>query len=255
LNRVAEYINYRRKAKKRHGIHSPFIFGISDICLRLNVDQKANDLIQKAHQYYQSNSESIEVTDLGAGSHKLSNRRKVKDIYKISSSKGRYGLLLYKLVRYFKAQNILELGTSIGIGSSYLMAGNPEAHLTTIEGCSSTASVAKRLFTALEMDSIDQRVASFVDAIPELTKNKYDLIFLDGHHDGQATLKYVDQLFSCLHDDSILILDDIRWSADMLSAWNKAKSDERFHVSIDLYRMGILIKRPTQKKEHFTLRF
>jgi hypothetical protein len=97
LNRVAEYINYRRKAKKRHGIHSPFIFGISDICLRLNMDQKSNDLIQKAHQYYQSNSESIEVTDLGAGSHKLSNRRKVKDIYKING-------IDFRVFAYFKVR-------------------------------------------------------------------------------------------------------------------------------------------------------
>jgi hypothetical protein len=55
------------------------------------------------------------------------------------------------------------------------------------------------------------------------------------------------------HNDTIFILDDIRWSDDMFDAWNILRSSEKFNVSIDLFRMGILIPRKQQVKEHFIL--
>jgi hypothetical protein len=49
-------------------------------------------------------------------------------------------------------------------------------------------------------------------------------------------------------------LDDIYWSKEMEIAWNKIKADERINVSIDLFRMGIVCKRPGQRKEDFVVK-
>jgi hypothetical protein len=56
------------------------------------------------------------------------------------------------------------------------------------------------------------------------------------------------------HDETIFILDDIRWSASMLAAWKDIINDENYHLSLDLFKFGIVIKRHHQQKQHFTVR-
>ena len=61
------------------------------------------------------------------------------------------------------------------------------------------------------------------------------------------------RLDSWIHENTVLILDDIRWSDSMLNAWNELRNSEEFNLSMDFFRMGVLMKRPQQRKEHFYL--
>lgn len=255
MNKVAEYIKYRLNAKKRHGIHSPFVYELSDKGLTSELTKDEKQVINAFIKNLKGNNESIEVTDHGSGSKKLSNKRRVKDIYRVSSSKGRYGHLLFKLSRHFKPMQILELGTSLGVGTTYMKLGSPEAAIFTIEGCPETAQIARKNFNKTGLKEIHSLVGTFKEVIPVLGAVKFDMIFIDGHHSGVATLEYLQMLESHISDNTILIFDDIRWSDDMLSAWNHIVKTSGYHVTIDLFRMGIAVKRPQQEKEHFTLRF
>jgi hypothetical protein len=40
----------------------------------------------------------------------------------------------------------------------------------------------------------------------------------------------------------------------MFAAWNNIRESEDFSVSMDLFRMGIVLKRKQQRKEHFVVR-
>jgi len=40
----------------------------------------------------------------------------------------------------------------------------------------------------------------------------------------------------------------------MFNAWNRIKLEKKYHLSMDFFRMGILMKRPQQEKEHFILK-
>ncbi len=255
MNIVTEYIKYRWNAKERHGIHSPFVYALSDKCLTLEFPkelcQQRNHLLEKLRHI----KEIIHVTDLGAGSLKMNDKRPVNKILEHSSSRGKWGALLYKLCAFYQPQNILEFGSSLGIGTWHLNKGNPTARLTSIEGCPETWRILNNYTGQILNEQVNLINSSFENYIKKLTTQNFDLIFIDGHHDGVALKRYIEQLLPFSHDETIFLLDDIRWSDSMLHAWNILKENSAFHVSIDLFRMGILVKRPYQEKEHFILKF
>lgn len=197
------------------------------------------------------NEAIINVSDYGAKSKKLKKKRVVKRVFKTSSSYGKSGKLLYNLCKHFKPNRILELGTSIGMGSLYMHLGAPKSKLITIEGCPETFNQAKKNLNQFPVELIN---STFNNGLKKLNSERFDLIFIDGHHDGKALLSYIEDLKNHIHDDTIIVLDDIRWSASMLKSWNLLRNSNEFNLSLDFFRMGILIKRPQQAKEHFVLK-
>ena len=249
-----EYIKYRWKAKGRHGIHSPFVYDITDKCLKTLIDTRTQTQLSSLFKQLKSDTREIEIQDFGAGSKKLSNKRKISSIYTTSSSKGKYGELLYKLTRHYKPKRALELGTSLGIGTSYLQLGNPEMKITTIEACLETRAIALSNFEQLGLNGIDSVHSTFDDYLKQVGDESFDLVFVDGHHDGEALLAYMKRLEDITHDETLFILDDIRWSSSMLDAWQTIIVDSRYHVTLDFFRFGIATRRPQQEKEHFLLK-
>ena len=53
---------------------------------------------------------------------------------------------------------------------------------------------------------------------------------------------------------SILIFDDIHWSAEMEEAWEEIKKNPEVTVSIDVFQFGICFMRREQAKEDFVLK-
>lgn len=195
----------------------------------------------------------FEVQDFGVGSKSLTQERSVAQMLKESSSKGLYGDVLWRLMRHFQPKTILELGTNIGIGTLHL-SQLADSLVYTVEGCELTQRAAIRTLS----HSGSSNVVSFHDTFDEFLNRLglpvFDAIFLDGHHNGEAMLNYLRQLGKLSHENTLFILDDIRWSDDMWKMWNTVCNDEQYHVTVDLGRMGLAWKRPDQVKEHFILR-
>lgn len=254
MNIGFEYIKYRWKAKGRHGIHSPFVFDLMDKCLKIQLEKDDYENLNDLFSALKIDVRSIEVEDFGAGSKKLLKFRAVPKIFKTSSSKGKYGKLLYQLSKFHQFNTILEFGTSLGVGTSYLQLGNKNAKVTTVEACENTRELALESFEMLELENIESIRSTFDEFLENKTDIKYDLIYIDGHHDGDALLRYMNALEENSHDETIFILDDIRWSDSMNNAWHKVINDERYHVTLDFFRFGIAVPRKHQIKEHFTLK-
>lgn len=254
MNILSEYISYIFKAKGRHGTHSPFVYKFVSECLKTNM---SNNFVLERKKLFKSlkkDSRKLNIQDFGAGSKKLGNIRTVKSIFKTNSSKGKYGDLLYKIANYYPSSEILEMGTSIGIGSIHFSKGNEYANITTIEACKEIQDIAIQNFNSLNCFNIHS-VCSTFNAYFENNNNKiFDVVFVDGHHDGKALLEYLNKLDSLTHNDTLFILDDIRWSDSMFDSWNKIVESEKYHLTMDLFRMGIISKRNQQMKEHFTIR-
>ena len=143
MNIAFEYIKYRLNAKHLHGIHSPFVYDFMKKAMNIQMNQAELMTIKACVSEAKENKTQIKVTDYGAKSKKLKKNRTVKQIFRTGSSYGKNALLLYRISTYFKPKKILELGTSIGIGSLHLHMGAPEAKLPTIEGCPETFKIAE----------------------------------------------------------------------------------------------------------------
>lgn len=225
-----------------------------DECFQIPLKKEDKTKIRSLISQLSKDKRTIRVADFGAGSKTLKKEREIRSILKISSSKGRYARLFYRLAAFYRPQRILEFGTSLGIGTIHYAKGNPDAVITTVEACPQTAGIAGENFKKAGVDNVRLVNKTFDEFLEEAELPSFDLIFIDGHHDGTALLRYVDDLKRSMHDDTFIILDDIRWSDSMFSAWKQLKNDEQFNVSIDLFRMGMLLKRSGQRKEHFVVK-
>ncbi len=255
MNLLIQYITYRIKAKGRHGTHSPFIYSFINNCLTTKIDKKFLSQRKKLFKTLKKDPTIIKIKDFGAGSKSLGDSRKISKIFSTSSSKGKFSLLLYRLSKHYTLKNTLELGTSLGIGTIHLSQGNPEGKVTTIEACPNTYSYAQNNFNQLSTTNILSILSTFDDFLNTYSGEKFDLVFIDGHHEGNALINYLEKLKVHTHNDTIFILDDIRWSKSMLESWDKIILNPSYNVTIDLFRMGIIIPRNQQKKEHFLIKF
>lgn len=255
LHGIKAFLRYRLKAKGPHGIHSPFIFGLIYEVLRNKEVHTKFKSIEQLRAALLRNNDSITVTDFGAGSKVLAQpSRKIKHIANSALSPKKYCILLYHLSVYCKANTILELGTSLGISTAYLSLASDQ--VVTIEGDEQTAVTARQNWENLGLNNIRLMKGEFENVLklPEC-RQSFDLVFIDGHHQKEATLSYLDRIKPLLAAESVIVMDDINWSPEMQEAWLIAQSDPTFCFSVDLFRMGLLFKRSGAEKQHFVLRF
>ena len=255
-----KYLQYYLTASngKGHGIHSPFVYDFVKHVINdktaypdyLLIEQKRNKLLNE--------SSVIEVEDFGAGSSVIkTNKRVVKAMAASSLKPKKYAQLLYRMVKYYQPQTILELGTSFGITSAYLASANPKAMLHTCEGASSIVAIAKENFNQLGLKNIELTQGDFAQTLtPLLSELKtVDFAFVDGNHSKIPTLDYFEQLLNYAAPNSILIFDDIHWSVEMEQAWAAIKQHQKVTLTIDLFFIGIVLVKPDFKTvQHFTIR-
>ena len=254
MNLGFEYIKYRWKAKGRRTNRSPFIQDFTGNCLNINKDSEDYLIINSLINTLNKDKKQIEIEDFGAGSKKLGNQRSINLILKTSSSKGKYGDFLYRICKHYQFENILEFGTSLGIGSIHMQLGSKTSKITTVEACENTRELALSNFKGIEANLITSIHSTFDIFLKDSATNVFDMIFVDGHHDGDALLRYMKSLEAYSDDNTIFILDDIRWSDSMLLAWNTLKESDEFHIIIDLFRFVMLIIKSSHTKEEHYIR-
>lgn len=254
---LKNYLAYCKNRVNAHGIHSPFVFEFYNKVLHQSKginDQK----ILEVRKELLVNQNLIKVEDFGAGSKKNNDeRRKVSQLAKVAGVNRKFGKLLAKIVDFYKLENIIELGTSLGLGTSYLASQSSVKKLVTIEGSPEIARIAKSNFDKLKLKNINQLIGNFDENLIQACADfeKIDLVYIDGNHQYEATKKYFDFFIDKAHDETFLIFDDIYWSKGMTKAWNEIIQSDKINVSIDLFRMGIVCKRKAQAKQHFVLKF
>jgi len=246
-----KYIIFSNKNGRK--IHSPFLYNFAIKVLKDSQKNKYFNTFEKLRTNFLKNNQVINVLDLGAGSKKNKNSlKKISDIAKFSLSSPKYCRLFYRLVEFSQSKNILELGTSLGITTLYLNNEKIKPNITTIEGDPTIFNFAKNICNKnnskiininLDFDSFFCKIAN--------EKQKFDLIFIDGNHTKEATLKYFDYSKNIITEKGIIVFDDIRWSKGMFEAWEIIKNSNFNGAVVDIFKMGIIFLNPDFLEKQF----
>ncbi len=254
FHQISTYLQHRFSSNNRHGIHSPFVYEFVDKVLYTSMDQVAYEKLQRLITSYKKDKTGLKQSGFGAGSKRSLNT--VSDVASVSSSPIKKASLLNRIVSFYEFENILELGTNLGV-ACYAMAiakHNPRLH--SIEGNEEFAKIAQGTMEQEQLNRVSIENASFESVLPDvLRNNKFDLVFVDGDHSYEATMKYFRSILPSLHNESMLILDDIYWSPEMTKAWREIQAFDEVKVSLDLYHLGILLFRKEMTPERFRIRF
>ena len=210
------------------------------------IDRIKNDLLQSKR--------FIEVSDLGAGSKKFkSTKRKISHLVKYNASSNLQGKILSKLVAFFKPKQIIELGTSLGIGTLYLALPNSKTKVDTIEGCPNLSAQAKYNFKIAKATNINIHTGDLRQVLPSILAktNCVDLVFFDGHHNYDATINYFNQCLNKISKSAVFIFDDIYWSPEMAKCWSHIKKHHKVSLSFDFFRFGIVVLNIPKLNEHY----
>jgi len=249
---LKRYLKYLFSSRTRYKVHSPFVFDLINKVLR----QKPNlNYLSDYVETLKKDSTIIKVCDHGAGSRKsTSNKRKVNDIFKTSSSSPQKADLIKRICEFDNdAFTCLELGTNLGVATFAISSSNHCSKIVSIEGCPNIFHYSKKKLKLHE--NIEIINSTFDEKIEYLLENHQPtIIYIDGNHTKEATLKYFE-IIAQHHCVEPIIFDDINWSAGMLDAWQQIIKTKKFNVSINLFRLGLLYKREGQKKEAFTIRY
>lgn len=256
-----KYLQYYLHASngKGHGMHSPFVFQFILRVLNNRSQYLPPAEIEAVRRQLLQDTRLLQIEDFGAGSRVAKTKsRTVSQLARAALKSKKYAQLLYRLVRHYQPQTILELGTSLGITTSYLAAANPSATILTIEGSKAVADVAGENFSTLGCRNIEQQVGNFDDLLPAAIRqlSTIDLAYIDGNHRYGPTINYFTQLLPSLHNNSILVFDDIHWSEEMEKAWEEIRRHPSVQCTVDVFFLGFVFFRKEFKvAQHFSVRF
>lgn len=256
---AARYARYWWQAGTAHGLHAPFVYDLYTLALRHDGEFAAFGPIEARRTALLADQRLIAVHDFGAGSRTgapAHRPRTVAQVARTAAKPARYGQLLLRLVNYLRARRVLELGTSLGLTTAYLAAADSRTRVVTLEGDPASAAVARETFGALNLANVELVEGEFsttLDRALAAFGGPLDVVFFDGNHRYEPTLDYVRRCLPHRHAETVFVLDDIHWSAEMERAWEAVKQLPEVTITIDLFAVGLIFFRPNAPKQHFTL--
>ncbi len=269
---ILRFLNYKLFSghKYGHGIHSPFVFDFITGVLNDKSSYEEYGEVEKIRRRLRLEEREILYSDYGAGSRRNNTETieagsgknkpgavKIKDIAKYSAVNKKFGQLLFRIVKYFGPDTILELGTSLGLSTIYMASACRDARVISIEADKNLAEIARQNFYDAGLNNVEVINDRFENVLTSLIKKLNNKIFIiiDGNHEKKPTLQYINQLLVKSGNNMIMVFDDIHWSEGMSEAWQEIKSNPTVKITLDLFFMGIVFFNRGVQKQNFVIRY
>jgi len=263
INRVWAYIRHLLTAWNTtgEGIHSPYLFRLVRFVLRDRNAYYCFADLERRREMLLACPDTLDVVDFGSSGSKEGThvRRRVCDIARTHLERPEVAQAMFRLVNFIdeeekKPLEILELGTSLGVTTSYLAAANSRNHVVTLEGSEAVLQIAQNVWRALKLENIEWHQGNIDDTLSIHARERLDVAYVDANHTYEATMRYLDFLLPRMNEKGVVVLDDIHYSKEMERAWKELKADERVTTSMDLYHIGLLFVDKHYLKRHYKIR-
>ncbi len=258
--RAARFLTFYYSANTRFQVHSPFVFELVTNVLEDRRWYYAFRDVEAIRGNMLDSAVVLDVADYGAVSVNPAPMHRtvpLRRLARVSASSPGQGRRLFRLTNWLKPRRVLELGTSVGVGAMYLASAARDARFVSLEGSEACAHVARANLGILNLHRhTEVIVGPFHQTLqPALeTLGKVDLAFFDGHHLKMPTLEYFEEVLEHTHERSVLVLDDIYWSAEMTAAWEQIRQHPRVTLTVDCFDLAFVFVNPDFKvKQHFRL--
>ena len=148
--------------------------------------------IENARKRLKKDDRVVKITDFGAGNKK---QAKISEIAKNSLKKEKWAQLLFRIVNFTKAKNVLELGSSLGITTAYLASVDSKIKCVSLEGAPEIANIARKNLEKLKINNV-QIIEGNIDETLDKALTEFktlDFVFFDANHRKEPTLKYFEK--------------------------------------------------------------
>lgn len=254
---ISRHLKYLWRAKTKYQIHSPFVFEFTQKVLEDDRVFYVFEELEVLRAALKKDDTPIQKEDFGAGSMIVgTNQTSVAKIARFNQSQPRVGQVLFRLTDWLKPKVMVELGTALGVTTMYQAKGSMDGKMYSIEGCSATAAVARRVIAEGDVTNVEVREGIFEEVLPKLLAEvkSVDYVFIDGNHRKAPTIDYFEKCLPYVHNDTVIVFDDVRWSEGMAEAWATIKAHPKVTLTLEVYDVGMVFFRAEQKeKEHFSL--
>ncbi len=259
---LRQFLRFYGAAQTKYQVHSPFVTAFIAEVLEDDRWFYAFSSVERLRQKMLEGNAQIQVTDFGAGSHgapPAAEKRltPLRQIVRRAASRPEQGRRLFRLAAWLKPKIVLELGSSVGIATTYLAHAARRGQVYALEGCAQTAQILQTNLDTLQTRNATIVPGNFDDTLAPLLNRltgPVDLVYFDGNHRREPTLRYFEQCLAHTGPNSVFVLDDIHWSPEMDEAWDAIRQHPRVALTIDCYDLGfVFFKDDFREKQHFRL--
>ena len=242
LTRIIDYIGYLFGGTDLHGIHSPFIYALSEFSLYHKGDKRIESIEFQRTQMLKSKGFLL--------GHSL------PDFVDRFTLPAKHCFALSRLVEFLNIRIISEYGKTTGIETNYaLFAPLIKAKQSV------TYKYEFSDENKLKISTNEQWLQNYAVEMSQINWNKsesenpWELHIVHLTEDADLIWSFWEQKQHTFKNHTIVIFTNIRYSDDHFLKWKQITHESNVSVDIDLFRMGILFFRKEQPKESFLLRY
>ncbi len=224
------------------------------------IKKSKNDTeIEKLRKKLQLDESVVQGGDFGAGSlvGDKSGKSSIRKIARHGISSPKECHLIAQIIQMKRPDKCIELGTSLGITTSYLSKYNHDGEIYTFEGNPALCEIAKQNWKTLNCKNIkliegniDLTLKEKLAEVPGI-----DFAIIDANHTKKALLEYYGLISNKINRRGIIYIDDIRWSLEMYHGWEEIVKDPKVNLSLEFLNNGLLFFEKGLMKQHYILSY